>query len=424
MKQHENATADPVPFAASEALLRASPRGLVQMATDWLAQTRGGRRFEVEDPRFKAAGAAMRAAPEVFVAAAGDDSWEDLKLGAFWALYFDARRLGTPPAPLLEVLAPLDKAQLGKGAKDMMIVAARARDGVSFGELLDLGAVRRSKLVMISAYQHGGRDVASQVKMPTGKEALEMLGEGMSRYSWRRRDMVHDQAGFHWLMELIEKPIAALDVAVVGATSPEPRLLEEAVASFYDKMLFPPRAKDYHHPIEGTQEEADAIAVMAFASAGSAKAAKALAIARGGQKFWRSMCSAGIAEAAALDFLPVRAPQSEVRQVASLRLDANVKKASPKESFMTVQAAACLSRVADECEWLRREYKEMGVAWMDPSKLAKLYAPFQSGHHHKLDAKGLADQAVAISELADLRADAAPAEAAPQRSARPRSRAL
>ena len=165
MQQHDKT--EPPPFTASLSMLRASPKGLVQLATDWLIQTHGNRSFETKDPRFQAVGEVMRAAPETFVGADGI-SWEDLNLTQFWSLYFEARKLGSVPAPLLEVLSPLSKAQLGKGAKDMMIVAARARDGISFGELLDLGAVRRSKLLMFSAYQPGARNYKSHPASSAG----------------------------------------------------------------------------------------------------------------------------------------------------------------------------------------------------------------------------------------------------------------
>lgn len=420
MQQH--ATTEPPPFTASLSMLRASPKGLVQLATDWLIQTRGNRSFETKDPRFQAVGEVMRAAPETFVGADGI-SWEDLNLTQFWALYFEARKLGSVPAPLLEVLAPLSKTQLGKGAKDMMIVAARARDGISFGELLDLGAVRRSKLLMFSAYQHGGHDVAIQVKKPTSKEALEMLGAGRSRYAWHRRVMTHDQTGFSWLMGLIDKEISAIDVAVVGANSAEPQLLEQAVSLFYDKLTFPEREANYHGVVAGTPEEANQIAVMAFAAAGSAKGAKALALAQGGHDFWVKMCTTGITNVMSMDFLPVcSGPTDEVVGGVCIRAHGHLK--ARKDTLMTVQAATCLSRSVEQCEWLRAQYKELGVAWAETIELSKLYAKLEPADCNKFDIKTLTDQAGAISELADLRVDAVGPTKAPIKSPSTRSRRL
>lgn len=407
------------PLSIPIELLRKSPRGLVACATDWLAGAKGAYGFDVNSPGFAAAGSSLLAAPEVFVGAASDESWDELKLVAFWRLFFEARAKGTPPAPLSEALAKLDKKQLSKGAKDMMILAARSRDAKSFGELLDMGAARRSKLVMFSAYQNGGKEVALQVKKPTAKEAVEMLENGSRSYSWCSREMSHDPEGFCWLLSLAGHPIDAMKIAAIAANAPDPGVLSKVVEMHKDKMSFE-EPNRYIVKVPVSEVEIRMAAACAFGTAGSAQGAKALAISFGGEAAWKELCAKG---ARSVWSLPIRRGRVKGRSSDLCETDSP---AFPGPWF-TIQAAVCLSREVDACRWLREEYARAGIPWLPAQDLSKIYARIAEGpRQNSIRPTALIDEALSLSEAIDLGGGVAPAHPsrAVEAARRPRSKSL
>lgn len=72
------------------------------------------------------------------------------------------------PAPLPLPLAPA----LGRS---LLILAARSGDAQSFDRLLSLKVARRSKSILLAAFENGGWRMAEKVKKPTESEAVELL---------------------------------------------------------------------------------------------------------------------------------------------------------------------------------------------------------------------------------------------------------
>ena len=147
-----------------------SPLGMLICAKDWLASSKTNKGYDTSTKGFAAAAWALAGAPEIFVGAGGPAWVNDLSecpRAAFWRTAFEARAHGFPLLDFKSLLGSLPKEVLAKGAKNMLILAAKAKDAQSFEELLLLGAARRSKLVMFSAYQNGGKEVAQKVKQPT-----------------------------------------------------------------------------------------------------------------------------------------------------------------------------------------------------------------------------------------------------------------
>jgi hypothetical protein len=391
-------------FQANVDLLRASPAGMVQCAADWLAASKGRYGFDQEHTGFKAAGHLFSSAPDIFVGAGGDP-WVESQRPRFWALFFEARASGAAVADFKAAISALGKPVLGIGAKDMLISAARCKDVESFGELLDMGAARRSKLVMFSAYQNGGKRVALQVKAPTANEAHEMLLNGAELGAWRSsRAMKHDAEGFLWLMGLSGQQIKASAVARIGANAEDPSLLELAVSKHIDDMTFESE-REYFHQI-GEYVERDmkgvcAAAILAMASAGSPKAAKALAVAKGGVELWKEACFKGFA---GIFNLPVRGAGSAHANVVDLPVGASEEKKDMNLQPKTApQHAVSISRHAEASEWLRAEYEAIGAPWLPPQELVKAFKGVQSTRNYGVDGPRLVQEAVSLSEAIDLR---------------------
>lgn len=389
-------------FNANIELMRSSPAGLVRCAADWLACSKSSYGFDAKDERFAAANRAFAAAPDIFVGAGGDP-WIESSRPMFWRLFFEARAQGCPVTDLKTALADLPKAILALGAKDMLIGAARAKDAASFGELLDMGAARRSKLVMFSAYQNGGKKVALQVKAPTALEAVEMLDNGGG--GWHAsRAMVHDAEGFLWLLALSGAPIKAMTVARIIGNSADPASFEAAVREKVRRMSFAPGREYIHHmgmQIERTEAQEVQLAILAMASSGAPQAAKALALAKGGDGLWSQACKEGFA---GVFMLPAREASVQSRLVDVHVGASDGKKDFNLQAFSTAQHAVALSRHAEACSWLRSEYDALGAPWLPAQELVKAYKVLKTGRQSwSIDGARLADEAVSISEAIDLR---------------------
>lgn len=401
-------------------LMRTSPGGLVRCAADWLEASKGSYGFNVEDRGFAAANQALCAAPDIFVGAGGD-SWSESARPRFWRLFFEARAGGLAVADLKSALSKLPKAVLALGAKDMLMSAARFKDAASFGELLDMGAVRRSKLVMFSAYQNGGKNVALQVKVPTALEAGAMLDSG--RRSWMSSNsMVHDVEGFLWLMQLWGKPIGAMTLARIVGRAEDPPSFEKAVGESAGRIDFFAEPEYFPHlgrSIAHSEEDRLHGAILGLSSAGSPQAAKALAIAKGGPALWSKACRQGFA---GMFKLPVRkaSPQGNLDEASVGYIDE--PRAVADQARSTPQHGAALSRDPQACAWLLAEYEAMGAPWLGAQTLAKAYKALQVksgawGAHWP----SVSEEALSLSEFIDLRGGL---QAGKLGTARKRSRSL
>ena len=419
MAHQENAGAS-APFAASAELLKTSPRGLIICATEWIDSAKNHFDYEKGHPGLQAAAQALMAAPEIFVGAEGP-SWHDSQRSEFWSKLFAAKAQGAVHFDLLAALKPLDKKQLALGAKEMMISAARAKDAQSFEALLSLGAARRSKLVLFSAYQNGGKSVAEKVKAPTAPEAVELIKLG-SRTGWRSsRDVVHDAEGIDWLLSKVDR-IWTSDLAKVAAATPDHEFMLGVLEKRADKLRLAVDATP--NPIIG-KAKADAVQqglemAMQFASAGAPQTAKVCAklVARelgmDFDAFWKQACLQGATASCNLSYPHVEEAKNAYR--------ANFATAGNFQAPLTMQAACALSGDEEACAWLRQEMESHGWAWQPAQKLRQIYATMATGNQYQ--DRGLVElvgRAIAASERSELFGASAPK--APK-SVRPRAHSL
>lgn len=380
------------PWSASMGLLRDSPLGLLHCAKDWMISAKTQYGFDHGSPALAAVRSALAGAPDIFIGSRGP-AWGDSPRYDFWLMYFQARKDGADMGDFESIIKGVDKKELARGAKDMMIMAAQAKDERSFESMLGLGAARRSKLLLFSAYKHGGKTVAEKVKKPTEKEAEQLLALGASGSPWRSaREVSHDWAGLRWLVELSRSDIEASVLAKIGANSSDPRVMAEAVREFGRKIS----VKEHSFYMNGQNtkvslDEAQRLAVVSMCSAGHPEAGKLLALDRGGEALWRDLCEVGFRR---LGILPVKGACPSGR-------GGDVTIGERAAWPMTVQAATALSGSMEACAWLRAEYESLGTRWLSAQALGKIYAGVVG--YHRVDQSPLVEKALALSEVVDLR---------------------
>lgn len=427
------------PPASALEMLRLSPAGMILSASEWLAGSReqysqGKVKYDSENPGFLAAGWAVLAAPDIFVGAVGNLSWEDSGLRKFWSAFFEARRAGSPPAPLSLILGALKKDELSKGAKEMMILACRAKDSDSFGEILDIATVRRSKLVMFSAFEQGGKNVALKVKKPTKKEAQELLAICSSKYRWSTRvDKISDLESFKWLMDIAgPDTVSARVVARLAANAPTLKkdILAMAAKDYaktmlYELRLFTPKGFARELTPNEKLEAQHGAAVLSFASTGCPEEAKSLALGVSGVALWKNLCQYGVRGEMHLAISAI-GPKAETAEAITGQFRQTQSGNYTYKSFddgpsMTLQAAACLSRDTDACRWVRAEYEALGVPWLSTHQLSKIYAGLSLNYHETPTLGELIASAISMSEAIDLGSFMDPAT---KQKARPKVKSL
>lgn len=176
-----------------------------------------------------------------------ENPWDGPARG-FWALAF---RSGIGAKILSEALPTASREALGAAGRDLLILAASARDGDSLGQLLAFKAARRSKSVLFSAFWHGGWKMAERIKPPTAQESEELLRE------FARRPSVNPEAdveSFLWAASFLPAqtrldgtPVAYFDPAwcasVAQRRGPEFALaIAEHLPRFGMESLEPPRS--------------------------------------------------------------------------------------------------------------------------------------------------------------------------------------
>jgi hypothetical protein len=414
---HESAQSEP--FSAGIELLKTSPAGLIHCATEWIASAKNHYDYEKGHPGLLAAARALQAAPQIFVGSQGP-SWDEAPRSQFWATLFAAKAQKAISFDLLAALKPLTKAELAHGAKHMMILAGKSKDSESFESLLALGAVRRSKLVLFSAYQNGSRAVAEKVKQPTSTEALELIELG-KRSGWRSSRWVeHDAEGLDWLLSKVTTTLPASLLAKVAAGALDHEFIEPLLSKHWDKIqrdASSPTA--WEAPGSAEFKERGALEMAAqFLAAGAPKTAKAAALLAGGLPLWTKMCSQGAEPKIDLVY-----PAIEGAKVA---YRANEKTVEPGRcSRVSAQMACAMSGSEPACAWLRAEFETMKLAWAPAKAVEQFFKSLAAGNAY-LDA-GLPEvtaRGVAASEKADLFHGLAPLAPPPaQGAAKPRSRA-
>lgn len=105
----------------------------------------------------------------------------------------------------------LDAAWPGKSApplsssagRELLILAAKSKDAESLERLLSLKIARRSKSILLAAFEHGGWRMAERIKKPTEAEATEIL-QSFSGPAAEGREA----ESFRWALGFIESDFA------------------------------------------------------------------------------------------------------------------------------------------------------------------------------------------------------------------------
>lgn len=410
-------------FSVGLDLFDLSPVGLLYCARDWIKGAKNRYGFDVDFPGLEVAKQALAAQPELFVGAKGPD-WSDSPREEFWSLYFQARKAGVDMGDLKSILSPLDKKALVMGAKEMMIAAAKAKDTDSFDAMLALGAARRSKLLMFSAYQNGGKTMAARVKQPTPGEAGELIGLGASVHAWRTsRAVSHDWEGLSWLIKKSGVKLDGMVLANIAANSEESDFLVKAAGELADSIEFT-ASKEYHHGLSGyamhTEEDSKRKAIVSMVCAGHPEGAKAIALAAGGKALWKEVCENGFRSSATFPAREGFKDQSGATRPLSVGY--LVKPQAVPAMGMTIQAAAALSGNVEAVMWARREYEAQGFKWSGSQELSKVYDGIVQMHH--VDKKGLAEKSIALSDFAELRGGIYDPAASEAKTGLPKKRAM
>lgn len=396
-----NDTAPPV-FSADIGMLRLSPSGLVQCASDWIRSAiLPGGRYEASSPAIAAALGALRSAPDIFVS--GEPNQD-----AFWTCFFRARGHFAIVDPLEDLLSSLDKSALASCGKDLLISAARAKDVESFKFLLGLGVVRRSKLVLFSGYKHGGRDIAASVKKPTVNEASELI----------RDFSQHPTNDLLWLLDYCGATAFKLErLALIAAASPDTKLASSILAASPRSFSANPKESSFSSRIREDISERD-VAIrccMNFVSCRDPEAARTASrlflATPGGFDPWLEFCRDGaLLKGRSVISQPAKPPYKTPYSTHQFPLCPRVD--SPK---VTAQAACMLAGDEESAMWLRSEYASMGLSWLPASDLSAMYA---SAKNNPGSDKGMFERAAALSEKVDFEfaLQAAPDQPAKRRS--------
>ena len=395
-------TSEPLHIPLS--LLKQSPRSVVTLALDWLDASKDSRdQFKSSSDYFMAARQLFHNATELFL---HDEKqhWGESPKPAFWTLFFKARAQGAPVSDLISTLNRVDRKLLTPCAKDLMILAARSGDTASFNELLDLGVARRSKLVLFSAYQHGGKKVAMMVKKPTKLEAQEMIDLGCSTGP---RGMHHHTEDFSWLMDLTDQPLNSKKLLNITVQSEDPNFFEDIFEQYESRIEF--KTENVYHHLAQTSipiNSSDPVnsMILSLASIGKPQAAKKLAIKKGGHALWSKVCHEGFC---GFFNLPVK-DKSYYRGILDLPIgvrNSPIKTAQgswiipvhPNDSKTTLQAACILSLSSEACQWLRAEYEALKAPWLSSQHLMPLFTLTQQQIK-----SSLFDNAISLSESTDF----------------------
>lgn len=341
-----------IPFS----LLAASPTGLVCCATDWLDQSRVGKRFDSSSAEFAAVGFALKAAPKAFIGASSED-WASGPRAQFWLNFFQASAANSPVVDFGKFLAALDKPDLAFGARNMLMIAAKAKDLNSFELLLATKAARRSKLLMFEAYRHGGRAIAELVKQPTSQEALELLENGGSCWRTSRR-VEHDLDGIAWLVGKCETGIDPMFFAGIAATAKSQEVLEKGISVAIPKLACEDKLNGFGGVVK-TREEREQEALLGMVLGGSPWFAKEFAISIGGESLWERLCKGEEVVCDDLHLLPRIDPGAPEERTGYFRI----------RGALGLQAACSLSRNEAACSWLIGAVKAAGGTWMGAQRL-------------------------------------------------------
>lgn len=353
MTERDNQAHESLPIS----LLIASPNGFVRCASDWLAQAKGGRGFDSSSEGFAAAGKAMMAAPEIFVGLSLND-WTEGPYPSFWLSFFQASASGTPVVDFTSFLKKLDKPALAIGARNMLMIAAKAKDVESFRLLLSMEAARRSKLVMFAAYQHGGKAIAEIVKQPTALEALELLRIGGA--TWSRQGRVqHDLEGLEWLVDKCSPGIDPFIFAAIASATSDQDVLENGLSRALPKLECKDQVNSYGTVMLAKEKRA-LQAVIAMAMGGSPWFAKQYAVSIGGAAYWKRLCQG---EALNCSEIQVRARDGKSSEPIEASLYVRLQGA------VGIQAACAFSRHEPACSWLFKEVKAAGGEWVGAARL-------------------------------------------------------
>lgn len=378
-------------FSADLALMSLSPGGLVQCSIDWIKSA-----ISPLDPSSRALACAMdalRSAPDMFIS-------DEHNRGVFWRVFFRARHRGAIVEPLSSLLADLDKSKLASFGKDMMIMAASDKDAESFSFLLNLGIVRKSKLVLFSGYKNGGRAIAQTVKKPTAAEAAELVKTVAS----------HAPDDLLWLLGHCPAAVFPSErLSMINASSPDKSIASAAMAAFPLAFTENLGRHSVYDAYRTTAKDVARRSIFSLAACGGPQAARSLCDLLSNQlaadDSWVSFCRNGERVIGRLTIASSLGERSACHQIS----------VCPQGSTITIQAACVLGGDYEAAMWLRSEYASLGVPWLSAQELSLAYDPAKVSALATSQAvlSSIFSPAIALSERVDmefsLRADSAPA---------------